>query len=82
MAVVLVEAEWFLLSGTIDVGIVLEQFLDACQDRFDSQVWLPVLLLVQDAEAHCSRGVDVGVRQDWLEDALGRTELGEAYRMG
>ena len=72
----LVERERFLLCGAFDVGLVLQQFLDAQKDGLDRDVGLPVFLVVEDGEADCARGVDVGVGQDRLEDALGGSVWG------
>ena len=82
LVVALVEGQRLLLGGTVDVGLVLQQLLDACQQGLDGHVRLPVLLLVQDAQADRARGVDVGVGQHWFEHALGGTNSGAAYRMG
>ena len=75
-AVGLVELKWVLLGGAFDVGLVLQQFLDAQEDGLDGDVGLPVLLVVEDGEADRARGVDVGVGQDGIEDALGGSVWG------
>merc|ERR1740121_633761 len=40
------------------VGVV-EEVLDAEKDLADGDCWLPILVLVQDAQAHGARRVDV-----------------------
>ena len=72
----LVEREGVLLGGAFDVGLILQQLLDAQEDGLDRDVGLPVLLVVEDREADRARGVDVGMGQDWLEDALGGSVWG------
>jgi len=61
----------FCLRRVLDVGIV-EQILDADQELLDGDCWPPVLILVQQAEANCSRRVDVGVKQWGTKLDLGR----------
>ena len=51
------------------VGIV-EQVLDAQQDLLDRDGRLPAFVLVQDAEADCTRGKHVGVKKRWRELAF------------
>ena len=58
------------LGGVLDVGVV-EEVLDAEEDLLDGDGGPPVLLLVQDAETHCARWVDIGVEQWWHELHLG-----------
>ena len=70
------------MRGRLDIGLVVEQLLDAEQDLLDGDVRLPVLLFVEDREADRSGGIDVGMRQDWLEDALGRPECDCLYLTG
>jgi hypothetical protein len=72
LAVVLVESQWLLLGRTLNIGLILQQLLDAEQDLFDGDVRLPVLLLIQDGEADCPRRVDVGMREDRLENTFRR----------
>lgn len=55
------------MRGTLDVGFVPNQLLDATQNLFDGDAALPVLLLVQNAQTHRPGGVDVRVRQHRLE---------------
>ena len=71
-----------MLRGRIDVGLVVEQFLDAQQDLLHCDVRLPVFLLVENREADCSGGIDVGMREDGLEDALGWSESECLYLTG
>ena len=81
-AVVLVEVQGFLLCGTLNVGLIVDQFLDAQQDLFHCYVGLPVFFIVEDGEADCSGGVDVGVWEDWFEDAFGGSDwviMGEIH---
>lgn len=70
------------MRGRFDIGLVVEQFLDAQQDLLDRDVRLPVFLFVEDREANCSGRVDVGMRKDWLEDALGWSEFDCIYLTG
>ena len=50
------------LSRGIRVGIV-EEILNAEENLFDGNSWLPTFFLVQDREANCTRGVDVRVKE-------------------
>lgn len=59
------------MGGALKVGLVLDQFLDAQQDLLDGDEGLPVLLLVEDGQAHCAGGVDIGMGQDRLEYTFG-----------
>lgn len=80
--IVFVEVKGLLLSRTLDVRLILQQFLDTQQNLFHSDVWFPVFLLVQDRQAHSSRRVNVGVRNHWLEHALWRPESKKNYLTG
>ena len=62
-----VEVAGLVLGGALDVGLVFDELLDAQEDLLDGYAALPVLLLVKDAQADCTRGVDVGVGEDGLE---------------
>lgn len=58
------------LCRVLDIGIV-EQLLDAHQDLLDRDGGAPVLLIIEEGEAHRAGGVDVGVKQRGLKLALG-----------
>ena len=82
LPVVLVQSQWLLLSRTLDVGLILQQFLNPQQNLLHRNVRLPILLLIQNRQAHCSRRIDVGVWQNWLEYTFGRSIQREYYLTG
>jgi hypothetical protein len=55
------------LRGTLDVRRILQQFLNPHQNLFNRNGTLPVLLLIQNAQTHGSRRVNIRVRQQRLE---------------
>ena len=56
-----VEVAGLILSRTLNIRVVPNQLLDTCQDLLDSDAALPVLLVVENAQADGPRGVDVGM---------------------
>lgn len=70
------------MRGRFDIGLVVEQLLDAEKDLLHGDVRLPVFLFVEDGEADRSGRIDVGMRQDWFEDALRRSEFNLLYLTG
>jgi len=56
----------FCLCGILDVGVV-EEVLNANQELLDGNGRSPILILVQQTQTHCARGVHVGVKQRWTE---------------
>lgn len=50
------------LSWRLGVGVV-KKVLDTEQDLLDGDSWFPALLFVQDGQADCAGGVDVGVEE-------------------
>ena len=80
--VVLVQIQWLLLGGTLNVWFILQQLLNPQQNGSHSDVGLPVFLLVQDGEAHCSRGINVGMGDNWLEDTFGWSKYNSTYLTG
>mmetsp|Transcript_34846 Transcript_34846/g.93046 ORF Transcript_34846/g.93046 Transcript_34846/m.93046 type:complete len:208 (-) Transcript_34846:4-627(-) len=56
------ETVWFLLGRRRRVGVV-QEILDAEQNLPDGDGRLPIFILIQDAQAHRSRRVDVGVEE-------------------
>ena len=61
------------MSGTFNVGLILQQFLNSQQNLLDRDMRLPIFLFVQNGETYGARWVDVGMRQDRLEYAFGRS---------
>jgi hypothetical protein len=49
-----------------------QQLLNSLKQLLDGDRRLPVLVLVEEAQAHCSGGVDVRMEEGRLEPALGR----------
>lgn len=45
--VVLEQNQRLLLGGAIEIWLILQQFLNSQQNLFHSQMWLPVLFVVQ-----------------------------------
>ena len=60
------------LGGTLEVGVVLDELLDAHEDLLYRDAGLPVFFFVEDAQTHGAGRVHVRVRQDWLELACVR----------
>lgn len=52
------------MRGGLWIGII-EQILNALEDLFDCNGWLPSLLFIQDRQANGSRRVDVWVEKGW-----------------
>ena len=52
-----------------DVGAGLSVMLVLVSDLFDGDGWPPVLVLLQDGQAHRARRVDVGMKYRWLKFA-------------
>ena len=75
--VVFVQIQGLLLRGAIGVRLVSQQLLNSQQQLTNCYVGLPVLLVVEDGETYRSRGVYVWVRENWLEDTLWRSTLGD-----
>lgn len=57
------------LSWRLGIGVV-KKVLDTEQDLLDGDSWFPALLFVQDGQADCAGGVDVGVEEGRDEFAL------------
>jgi len=68
--ILLEEIVCFGLGRGFGVGIV-EEILNAEQDLFDGNGRLPTFLLIQNAEAHGSGWIDVGVKEGRYEFAFG-----------
>lgn len=62
-----------LLCKHCQMGSERSPTLDAQKDLFDGNRRTPILLLVQEGEADGAGGVDVGMKEWWLEFALGWT---------
>ena len=61
---------WFILGWALDIGLILDELLNSKKDLFDGDARFPVLFLVEDAETHVSRRVDVRVGQQRVKFAL------------
>lgn len=60
-----------MLRRALDIGFILQQFLDSKENLLDCDVGLPILLLVQNGQADCARGINVRVREDRFEYTFG-----------
>ena len=61
LPVCFVEGERFLLGWALNIGFVFQQFLNAKQNLFDGNVWLPIFLVVENGETDSPGRVDIGM---------------------